>query len=202
MLFSKKEDESKLPDLPTPKRPFDMNPTINPPEEAESGSLPAFPDSPGANRFSQAAIKDAVGGKARENFGSYPQQRPKMMEMEEWTPGTRYNEHPELEEVDEEEEEEEPQQQMIAPPPAPVRRVVMKEVQAPAEVFVRIDKFHAARKALSEISEELENIDELVKKIRETKMREEQELNAWEKDIMNIKSRLQGVTENIFEKVE
>jgi hypothetical protein len=34
------------------------------------------------------------------------------------------------------------------------------------------------------------------------KIREEQELNNWEKDIMQIKSRIREVTQNIFEKVD
>ena len=70
------------------------------------------------------------------------------------------------------------------------------------DVFVRIDKFHTARKSLSEIQNKLNDIDELVRRIRDTKLKEEQELANWEKELMQIKSKVQTVTENIFEKVE
>ena len=45
-------------------------------------------------------------------------------------------------------------------------------------------------------------MDELLKKIREIKLREEQELTTWEKEINNAKSRIKDVHENIFEKIE
>lgn len=71
-----------------------------------------------------------------------------------------------------------------------------------SDVFVKIDKFHTARKSLTLAQQEIENVSDLLKKIRETKLREEQELSAWEKDIANAKSRVQEVSSNIFEKVE
>ena len=55
---------------------------------------------------------------------------------------------------------------------------------------------------MGDIEKKVTEIDELLRKIRETKLREEQELVGWEKELTSIKSNLQGVTENIFEKVE
>ena len=37
---------------------------------------------------------------------------------------------------------------------------------------------------------------------REIKMREEQELSAWEREMMGVKSRLNDITVNLFEKVD
>jgi chromosome segregation ATPase len=70
------------------------------------------------------------------------------------------------------------------------------------DVYVKIDRFHSARKALNTARDKLKEIDELMRKIRETKMREEQELSSWEKEIETIKSKVEDVTNNIFEKVE
>ncbi len=70
------------------------------------------------------------------------------------------------------------------------------------DVYVKIDRFHSARRALNSAREKLKEIDELMRKIRETKMREEQELSSWEKEIESIKSKVEDVTKNIFEKVE
>ncbi len=64
-------------------------------------------------------------------------------------------------------------------------------------------KYHKRRKKKlfeKKVQEKMEDIDELVKKIREVKMREEQELGSWENDLINIKSRIKDVSENIFEK--
>ena len=124
-----------------------------------------------------------------------PQREVRVVEMEEWKPTPR-EELPELEEPEEEEEEDEEEEFPAEPEPRPTRR------EPGQDVFVRIDKFNSVKKTISEIEDKLEDIDELIKKIRETKLREEQELSSWEKDVMHIKSRLQSVAENIFEKVE
>jgi len=50
--------------------------------------------------------------------------------------------------------------------------------------------------------ETLEDIDELIKKIRETKLREDQEISSWENDVLHVKTRIKEVSENIFEKLE
>ncbi|MEM4259383.1 MAG: hypothetical protein QXS38_01300 [Candidatus Pacearchaeota archaeon] len=70
------------------------------------------------------------------------------------------------------------------------------------DIYVKIDRFHSARKALNSAREKLKEIDELMRKIREIKMREEQELSSWEKEIESIKSKVEDVTKNIFEKIE
>ncbi|MBS3065532.1 hypothetical protein J4229_00580 [Candidatus Pacearchaeota archaeon] len=70
------------------------------------------------------------------------------------------------------------------------------------DVYVKIDRFHSARKALNSAREKLKEIEESMKKIRETRMREEQELSSWENEIQSIKTKVEDVTKNIFEKVE
>lgn len=70
------------------------------------------------------------------------------------------------------------------------------------DVYVKIERFHSARKALNNARNKLAEIDELMKKIRETKMREEQELSSWEEEIESVKEKVEEVTNNIFEKVE
>lgn len=85
----------------------------------------------------------------------------------------------------------------------PMRRIMPESTQAKTEdVYIKIDKFHSARRALNSARDKLKEVDELMRKIRETKMREEQELASWEDDISAIKSKVEDVTKNIFEKVE
>jgi hypothetical protein len=243
MLFGKKEDKQKLPDLPPFKAQFKIDPGMNQQYEAESPethSLPAFPDSPTYNKFSQAAIKDAVGTPEPElpPFPVVQQTKPKAVEIKEWTPtlpprrraeeenlplpdsppGYVEEDEEEVEEVEEEEEEPQtfPQRRETVKPyplrrrPVPefsereeIRSRRVREIQrTPSNVFVRIDKFNVARKSLSQAEDSLKQIDELVKKIRETKLREDQELSAWEQDLMQVKARINEVSENLFEKFE
>ena len=72
--------------------------------------------------------------------------------------------------------------------------------QKSSSIYVKLEKFHTAKRALDDIKIKVEEVESLLGKIREVKMREEQELAGWEKDIFNIKSRLQDVTDNIFER--
>jgi hypothetical protein len=214
MLFGKKEEKVSLPDLPSSRSPFGALQSPSADVDNSDDSLPpfpAFPDEPSNEMNSLPSRKDSSIGVSNSSFPSPP--NAKVVEMKEWQPTTREapadyqveQNHPELEEVEEEEESNfipaPPVRQRFQSPPQRVARE--RESSAPpSDVFVRIDKFHASRKALSEVREQLQDIDELVKRIRETKLREEQELSAWEKDIVHIKGRVQTVLDNIFEKVD
>jgi len=227
MFFKKKEDRSRLPDLPPlPKSPAGQG--MTPYGGGADPTLPAFPDSSSQRETRPGSEMIAPPGRSDVHLHpSMPaqQQAPvRVVEMEEWQPQSPQEgapapeapEHPELKEMSGDEQVEaaieEPQPQLEPAPepvsepryiqPPPPKKVINVPAPGPADVFVRIDKFHSARRALNEIEGRLDDIDELVKKIRETKMREEQELAAWEKDLMHIKGRIQGVSENIFEKVE
>ena len=70
------------------------------------------------------------------------------------------------------------------------------------DVYVKIDRFHSARKSLAAAKAKLHEIEQLLGKIRETRLREEQELASWEKEIDLVKAKVEDVTKNIFEKVE
>ena len=86
---------------------------------------------------------------------------------------------------------------------APKRFVAeLKPASMSEDVYVKIDRFHSARKALTGARNKLTEIEEVMRKIRETRMREEQELASWEKDIDSVKSKVEDVTKNIFEKIE
>jgi len=214
-MFSDKKEEGMLPDLPPVKTPFGFSYGIDhdPEEASEIHSLPSFPDSSTHNDFSQAAIKDAVGTEEAGEMPAIPGEEGKdikLVEMKEWDPV-------ELPESAKEEEH-------MVPPPMPVppvakiapppemglgeRKILppLKMATSPVnagnlDVFVKLDKFHSAKKTLGEVKSKLEEVDGLIRKIREVKMREEQEIASWEKDLTFARSRIQEITENIFEKV-
>lgn len=195
------DEEKRLPDLPTRKRFFDDF-DLDGEEKEEKHPLPAFPDTPGHNQFSQAAIKDAVGEEVDESdlpeLPELPEEKevrvanskPKIVEMEEWKPEIPLG----MSRI-------EPPEESIEVPRKEDFRSLRREIGSP-DIFVKIDKFRNARKTFNEVKAKLNEIDDLIKRIRETKMREEQELSAWERDVQNIKSRVKDVSENIFEKVD
>jgi hypothetical protein len=200
-------------------------------EEDEPGNpdkqaIPAFPDSPMKKGFSQTAIKDAVSGYSFEKSTEIPKTEKnfKTIEMEdspnpsygapsilvqtatntsmptpllsaqiEQSPGT-IPQLPILEQRASQKEEESEE------------RFTKKYQKAADErkndIFVRIDKFYSAKKSLEEIKNQIEQIDNSLRKIREVKLREEQELASWEKEIITAKSRIQEVNKNVFEKIE
>ena len=198
MFWNKKDDKKLLPDLPPRQFPNllersyrDNKIVSNIEEENESSDLPSFPDSPQQRGFSQAVIKEAV----QEDL-PYPGESNKEDEdMKEWAPSplrrnlSRDNEPLRLPEP--------PQVQSFTQLGLPVEQPAKNK-----DIYVRLDNFYAARKALIDAQDKLKDIDALFRKIRETKMREEQELVAWEKELLNVKSRVNDITLNLFEKVD
>jgi hypothetical protein len=69
-------------------------------------------------------------------------------------------------------------------------------------IFVKIDKFKDALASFELIKEKLAEIDNLLKKIRETRAQEQAEFDSWEKEIEEIKARVEGIDAKLFSKVE
>lgn len=217
MFFKKKEEKDSLPDLPPmpiesfqPKRPerievkgldgtFGKISSIKKDEIEEKEvldeeitnerhALPSFPDSPTSKGFSQSAIRNAV-----DDSGSDLPELPEIDEV------------PKIKEIEEKPLKFKTIEAEAMYNPTSIREIPKKREEfKPAEknqdIYVKLDKFRAGRKSLGEVKTRLSEIDSLLKKIRETKMREEQELSGWESELNFIKDRLKDVTENIFEK--
>ena len=190
MFWDKKDSKKSLPDLPplkTPMRPgFDL-PEIEDKTDGQPLTFPSFPESPLQKGFSNTPIKENLNNgseKHHEEPISEEAKKIRTMEMEEWNP---QNTSSVLDE----------------PPEQPlINRVSEKRIdrKSPStEVFVKIEKFNSARRALDSINQKLDDMDILLKKVRDTKMREEQELSGWEKELTAIKGRIQDINSNIFE---
>ncbi len=182
----------------------------------EKHALPSFPDSPIQKGFSQSAIKEAVNpSKEDSSLPELPEtlveHKFKTIEMDE-NPEDNFSHASLIQEI-----RSSPAPSIIEPPPIssfskkdkftslisqPTIEESKPSLSNATSVFIKIDKFRSARKSLEEINYRIEEISDLLKKIRETKLREEQELSSWEKEVETLKSRIQDVTENIFEKVE
>lgn len=189
----------------------------------EKHFLPSFPDNPVKKGFSQSAIKDAVSTEdVHDTYEDHENDVPvnknfKTVEISDFSD----NEAPMQRSLS---VDPYPIEKKVVPAPkipsfikespemfTPPKNSEAKNYRSqmdktPAaksrEIFVKIDKFHTARKSLEIIKEKVGEIDDLLKRIRETKLREEQELSSWEKEIGSVKSRIQDVNDNIFEKLE
>ncbi|MCA9485861.1 MAG: hypothetical protein KC506_03390 [Nanoarchaeota archaeon] len=199
-MFGKKDDKSKLPDLPPSPIPMRLpSSSFMSHDMNHESSMPSFPDVP-SKKPSDEEIKGAVG--RDDSFLGNPPSKMNVVEMQEWSPGSSSEMRPSSMGMNSSGFDDIPAMpEGIAPPEIETSMAPAKETR-PKDVFVRIDKFHSARKALTDVKEKLQEVDDFVRKIREIKMREEQELSSWEKDIMHIRTRVQHVSENIFEKVE
>jgi len=221
MFWSKKEEKTGLPDLPQMKQIQTQNFPDNEEDnedEIERHSLPSFPDSPMKKGFAQAAIKDAVDQSINEDeeMPSKESKSFKTVETEEpassWTPQSM----PSNSIVEEMRSGPVVEKRSSSIPAMPLpmspsiteksatkpldNKFALKMSPKKSEVYIKIDKFYTARKALETIKVELMEMDDLLKKIRDTRLREDQELSSWEKEVESIKERVKDVTENIFEK--
>jgi hypothetical protein len=74
-------------------------------------------------------------------------------------------------------------------------RAVMRQSEP---IFVRIDKFQSAQKDFEVIKDKIKEIEIVIRKIKDVKSKEEQELNAWSDEIGKLKSRLAEIDSNVF----
>ncbi|MEK6928607.1 MAG: hypothetical protein AABW65_01470 [Nanoarchaeota archaeon] len=188
MFWNKKEEKKNLPDLPA--EPI-FNNSLSPPKKEnhnspENHALPSFPDSPMEQGFSQSAIKNAIAN----------DEPPEINEVED-TEIPKIKKSFKTVEISD-----------SFPQPSKIEEPNKNLVPSPSyqhpksqEIYIKIDKYRSVKIALNEIKTQLEDIDDLLKKIRETKLREEQELSSWEKSIVSVKSRIKDVNDNIFEKL-
>jgi len=197
-------------------------------ETSERQVLPSFPDSPIQKGFSQTAIKDAVISEDKKEESSElikesltevkssSEGKFKTVEVakeeEEISPSIVHQKEKKINNPENKPDESfipsVPTKQVIKPIPLIEKKpkeeytpLPFKSVESKHEdVFIKIDKFYSARKALDEAKQQLNQVEDLLRKIRETRLREEQELENWERDLITAKSRIQEVNKNIFEK--
>jgi hypothetical protein len=196
-MFGNKNKKKKLPDLPPSMRTtpsirdykgLDLEPVqMGPPlENEEIHGLPSFPDSPMKKGFSQSAIKEAVKTEDPEkNFPNIPpfheedempllphHNEPRINEMEEWKP-------------------------QIPQVPEPARMPQRTTSNKP--IFVKLEKFREAKESLDDIKLKLNEMDELLKMVKDIKLKEDSEIMNWEKEVEKVKSRISSINSNIFE---
>jgi len=182
--FTKKQENSKLPRLPElpdlPNLPDDspmnsFNPAPKPYPEMpreDIHSLPSFPNSETANKMSREAIKSAL------------EIQPKLK------PYTQEIDYSKQFRADESEDEDE------------LPSISPKRTQESSEpIFVRIDKFQLAIKNINEIRKQIAEIEMYLAEIKKLKGKEEEELQEWEREILEAKNKLDNTDKILFSKL-
>ena len=68
-------------------------------------------------------------------------------------------------------------------------------------IFVRIDKFQLAQKNFEQIKEKIKEMELVLGKIKDIKLREEAELKGWTEDVEKIKSQLSEIDSGVFDQI-
>ncbi len=155
-------------------------------EEKESRSLPSFPDSPFQKGFAQSAIKEAVED---NRLPPVPKSYVKDLPEIPGPPHINHSKHSDFQ---------------VHLPPKNLHEEDEETFHEHhhADVFIKIDKFKSAKRSLEITKEKLSEVEDIIKKLRETTTKEEAHLNNWEKELETVRNKVREVSENIFERVE
>lgn len=69
-------------------------------------------------------------------------------------------------------------------------------------IFVRIDRFQNSLKNFNEVKKQLQEIESYLSDIREIRAKEDTELSEWEKELHEIKMKLESIDSVLFSKLE
>lgn len=87
-----------------------------------------------------------------------------------------------------------------APIQTPIRsNATNKDIEP---VYVRLDKFESSIQTFDEIRAKIDEIEKLLMKTKEIKQKEDQELEAWEREIKMVKARIDSVDKTIFNQLD
>ena len=89
--------------------------------------------------------------------------------------------------------------EMPRPRPMPIQEISQEIPLGTQPIFVKIEKYKAAIKALNEIKQRLEEAEDTLTKISVIKVRESDEIARWESEIQNMKDKLIAIDKNLFE---
>ncbi|MCK4996841.1 hypothetical protein KAS08_00930 [Candidatus Pacearchaeota archaeon] len=196
-LFNKKESVPEIPTAPSlPELPTMGKAS----EKKDLPELPSFPSSPKNESFNQAVVKSAVSDSTipntEETKESLIPQIPKVNETPEPTPVAKPFEAPAPLTFPT------PASSVGQPTPVPSVPAVPTPIERTSEpIFVRIDKFQESQKDFDDIKDRVGEIESVLQKIKEVKIREEEELKGWAEDVEKIKLKLGVIDTDIFSQI-
>ena len=177
-IFRRKEEPPTLPRSSTlPELPHSSYSSNRGEEEPAVSELPSLPGSARNNHLNEDMIKSAM------------------------------DDHPEEDEVMDEETHHSVEAHRSAMPPSFLQRNTdmkgMYGVKSSARperdtIFVKIDEFNRAQDSLAAIEETVKNIAADVHALRDIKLKEVEELNAWDEELKKVAARLAKIDSSVF----
>lgn len=174
----------KLPDFPGAEDEYNSSETLP--------QLPSFPNNSFGDKFSQNTIKEAVAGEKEVE----PEDAEDSMESHEDT-----DEMPMMQELPEEMPMPKMTTGMLEQKSYPSYSKSYTTQKKPEPVFIRLDKFEESMDIFNDAKEQISEISDLLKNIKEMKQKEDEELNTWENQIQEIKKQIEKVDQDIFSKI-
>lgn len=86
-----------------------------------------------------------------------------------------------------------------------VVRPIIREIKPSSKIepiYVRIDKYQESLIAFHEIKKKMLEIENLLRDLKEAKMREDNELQGWEEEVKKAKDKLAEIDSTLFQKIE
>ena len=171
-MWEKKEKESILPDLPEDKS-YPLKIDNEPEMEFnENEEIHGLPSFPDSALHKGFSQTAIKEAVMTDTLEEVPKSNIRLMEIEDWP------------------QKEEHQRQITVKPME----------QKP--LFIRLDNFTEAFESFKRIQISIKEVEEMLIKIKEVKIKEETELTSWEKEIESVKARLSDLSRNLFDKVE
>ncbi|HLD98056.1 MAG TPA: hypothetical protein VI815_01905 [Candidatus Nanoarchaeia archaeon] len=201
-----------LPALPPLQQNFRYNETENESQIPQKPSmLPSFPASKSGDNFSQNIVKETVSesdynqdSQAYNEYdipeaNKYPpiMQKPRAMEYDNFSQQKRpstfeMSENPKLKKLGKQKEVYYQDTQM---------NVQQRQIKQKEPLFVKLDKVENTISALNEIKLRMSEIDSLLRNLKEIKMKEDQELREWERELETVKTRLDQIDKDLFKDI-
>ncbi|MEM3113330.1 MAG: hypothetical protein QXI33_02810 [Candidatus Pacearchaeota archaeon] len=192
-----------LPELPNlPELPDSKEESLYPDRK---NNLPVFPPSKIGDRFNQNTIKEAVMDNSQkiEFIPSFPNQMRRYSKEDE-TEMRMSLQKSGKEQFDKKINKQRTMefQDYSIQTNAMTNQYQLPNIAGPKRpepLFIRLDTFENALASFDEIKLRIHEIESLLRDIKEIKIKEEKELNEWEREVETIKARLGQIDKEIFE---
>jgi hypothetical protein len=143
------------------------------------------------------SIKDAVG-KMPEDDSEFPRLPQAKLNPSSNFFNEQMTEPSEFPDAPEEKTYSEPARESIYDVPS--KESIKPRFKEP--IFVRIEKFRESIGHLEGINKKIQELMELMDKIKQTRAKEEDEISKWEKEIIDIKEKLSAIDQKLFNKID
>ena len=192
-------------------------------EQEIQEDIPTLPELPNPNKFSLPELPPPISSKNQEDLPELPtlpelktetNLTPEVIKQEIMKPPqqmhkSQFDNPPQISKIHSKPIPSQPihhqppqitTPEIVSPPPEASRS--KSRVKEAEPIYVRLDKFEASLESFEEIKRKINEIEEVLRKTKEIKQKEELELEAWEREIQIMKSRITAIDKTMFNKLD